>query len=104
MKVLKISQQCFMWVGICPITDQTNLRKQWLHNLVGWFPLLYLGSAVVANAVHAATIIDFSNAIYSISTGVACAKVCVSFISMILFPQKVTWFFERLQAFYNQSK
>lgn len=106
MKVLNVNQKLFMWLGIYPIEDQTNHRKQLLHKLLGWLTVLLSGSVIMSSSKstinHGAT--DLSNALYAAFPIVGCLRTFVSFTSMIVFRQKITLLFENLQTFYDQSK
>lgn len=105
MKVLKLNQGFFMWFGIRPIDNQTNHRKQLLHNLFGWLAASILGSITVSCspcAINYGTN-DLSNALYAVFPGIACFRLVISFVSMIAYRQKITFLFERLQIFYNES-
>lgn len=105
MKVLKLNQDWFMWLGICPIANQTNHRKQ-LHDLFGWLVALILASFIVSSALGAINygITDLNNALHAAFPGFGTIRVLVSFISLLVFHQKVTLIFQKLQTFYDQSK
>lgn len=106
MKVLKVSKDCFMWFGICPIDDKMNQRKQLLYKIFGWLAVLICGLIIVSSAVSSFKYgtADLSNALFAAVPGVSAFKLIVSLISVIVHRQKVSLFFENLQSFYNQSK
>lgn len=95
-----------MWLGICPIDDQTKRFKQLLYKLFGWLAVLILALTVVSSGMSTFSIgrADLNNALYAAFPVFACIRVSVCLMLMILFRQNVTLFLEKLQAFYDQSK
>lgn len=106
MKILSVSRELFMWLGIFPIGDKTNQRKQLMYNMFGWLALLIDGSGIVSGSVRAINYgtADLNNALEALFPAIGCLRVFVALISMIVFRQKVTMLFENLQKFHDQSK
>lgn len=106
MKVLKVSQECFMWLGIRLADSPTNRRWQILYTFLGWFSLLFLVLLVVSSSVVALNYgtNDLIKALAAAFPAVAAFRLFVSLISMVIYRQEVTLVFENLQTFCNQSK
>lgn len=101
-----MSKDYFTWLGIRPIDDQMNHLRQFLPNLISFLVLLILGLAIVLSAITSFNYgtADLINALFVAVPGVSAFKVLASFISIIVYRQKITLFFEKLQIFYNQNK
>lgn len=105
MKVLGLNRSIFMFLGICLIDDHTNHRKKSLHILFGWLAVFISGSVIVSCSVCAInnSTTDVNSALYAACPAIANLRVFVTLISMIVFRQKITSFFENLQTFYSES-
>lgn len=106
MKVLKGSQKFFVWLGVCPIEDQSDHHKQLLYKSFGLLAMLSLGFIFVSCSVCAANygMADLNNALNAAFPGIAAFRLFMSFVSMTALRQKVALVFEKLQTFHDQSK
>lgn len=105
MKVLKMSQDFFMWLGINPIEDQTSHRQQMLYNLYGSLAVTILGSMIVTSLVCAFNYgtAQLNDALYASFPGIAAIRVFTALVSMIIFRREITTLFINLQTFNDQS-
>lgn len=95
-----------MLLGICPIDDQDNHRKQLLYKIFGWLVVFMMGFVVVSSSVRAFDYgtTELNYALYAIFPGVACLRVFVTLIPMIIFRQKVVLLLKNLQTCCDKSK
>lgn len=103
MEVLKQSKNNFKFLGILPIDDQTNHLKQLSRVLFGWLAALLFATTFVLCLLEAVRTTDLIDILNVASSGVACLRLFVSHISMILLRQTFSVFFEKLQRFHDKS-
>lgn len=109
MRPLQFQYNVFARLGICSIDDPSNSKKL-LHTMLAWFTvavlLLIMISIIVTSTVAAVNygMDDLASACHAFFPAPANIKGISALASIIIYRERVTSFFEKLQIFLNQSK
>lgn len=105
-KVLELHQDAFKWWGICPIDDQQNRLKQWMHYAFGGIAGVALIFGFISNLLYAIKYfsIDIEKALYAVFFAVSFFAILVIFVSVSMAREKVTSLIANFQEAYDQSK
>lgn len=106
MKGLRLNQVVLQWLGICPIDDVKNLRKQWIRYIFGFLVCTFIVSMMVANFFYCIKYIDIDieGVLYAMFSLLSSINVLYAIISLAINRVKVSLIFTRLQELYDQSK
>lgn len=105
MKPLQFQRDVFTWLGICPMDDQSK-HKNFPYIVFGWLTVFVMSSIILSSSTAAINfgVDDLENALYAIFPTPAGIKGITEIASLIIYRQRVTSFFEKLQALFIQSK
>lgn len=109
MKVLKINEELFMWLGICPIDDKSNWRKQAMHYAIGFsvfflMLMVFLASLAYVKYVKQFFMSDLVGTLYAVHLAAASFCIIASFTALFLYREKTALIIRNLQKICDQSK
>lgn len=98
MKVLKISTEVFMWLGIFPIDDKNNWRKQAMRYAIGFINVFFMSMAVLSSLAYIKQFFssDLVAALYAVH--IVVSSIC------IINREKFSLIARNFQKIYDQSK
>lgn len=106
MKVLKISTEVFMWLGIFPIDDKNNWRKQAMRYAIGFINVFFMSMAVLSSLAYIKQFFssDLVATLYAVHIVVASICIIASFVALYLNREKFSLIARNFQKIYDQSK
>lgn len=106
MKVLKINKELFMWLGICPIDDKSNWRKQAMHYAIGFSVFFLMLMVFLASLAYVKQFFmsDLVGTLYAVHLAAASFCIIASFTALFLYRKKTALIIRNFQKICDQSK
>lgn len=106
MKILKTIQDAFIFLGIIPIEDQINCRKQFMHYAIGAASFIVIVLSLVAGLLAAINQInvDTKIALYAVFVTIGLFLGIVNLLSLFIHRERVIFVINQFQKFYDECK